>query len=396
MSSLSASRLHHRNRHNGNKRPGKQAAVVAPSETVFLNALEKNTLIKVSANDPLALSSKTQNDIIVPPNLVGNLLGMTLQFTCTNNTNANITFPTWGAIDMIDYIDELLDGQRTPLVKHMKETLLFSMRYLAPDEIITYKRGFMPPSSGVLAPGASYIFYIPFLNDPLVLNNVFMMSFNELITYRIWFSPSSWPGAIPTISNLSLIARHSMPVNSELALLRNSYASSIMRFPFHQYIEQNFSRAIGPSDTVSLDLTQFKAGVSDIMVYVRPAGSVVVGDLTQYIDQYSLQDSASVAIMGLAQVDVPYYNSIMCATHKIRSVINPAVADPWLGIALSSDVAGDYKTGSVSGYYFFTGTEKLVLKFKSSITAGTYVITCIQGRIQELFLDRGNVVLKKN
>ena len=344
--------------------------------------------------NPAALSSSIQNDIPIPQNLIGHVLGMTLAFTCSNSTNSNIVFPSFGAIDMISSIDQLLDGTRTAFVKHIKETLLFCLRFLSPDEISTYKRAFMPPASGLLLPGASYTFYLPLLNDPLVINNVLMLGFREQITYRIYFQSNVWPGVIPTMSNFQLIARHSMPNAENLANMRRMYASNILSFPYHQYSELNVaSQVIAPSAIITVSLTQFKGPVSDIMIYVRGASSIKISDLSQLIDQYSLIDVNDNSIMGLKNCDVSYCNSILSASHKIRSVVDASLPDPWIGINLSSDVKNDYLTGSVSGYYFFTGNEKLVLKFKSSLTAGAYVISVVQGKRLGFDLKGGEVNL---
>ena len=383
-----------RNKSAGRK-PGKPKPKAEDDDGIIrLHTIEKNTLIVPTSINPAALSSNIQNDIPVPANLIGNVLGMTIAFTCSNSTNANIVFPSFGAVDMIASIDQLLDGTRTPFVKHIKETLLFCMRYLSPDEIATYKRGFMPPASRVLAPGASYTFYLPLLNDPLVINNVLMLGFRELITYRIYFQSNSWPGVIPTMSNFQLIARHSMPNAENLANMRRMYASNILSFPYHQYLEHNgASQVIAPSATVTFNLTQFRGLSSDIMVYVRGVGSIKISDLSQVIDQYSLIDVHDNTIMGLQNCDVAYYNSILSASHKIRSVVDASLPDPWIGINLSSDVKNDYLTGSVSGYYNFTGNEKLVLKFKSSLVAGAYVISVVQGKRLEFNLRGGEVNL---
>ena len=99
--------------------------VQAKPAEIRLHALEKNTSILPASMNPAALSSSIQNDIPIPQNLIGHILGMTLAFTCSNSTNANIVFPSFGAVDMISSIDQLLDGTRTAFVKHIKETLLF-------------------------------------------------------------------------------------------------------------------------------------------------------------------------------------------------------------------------------------------------------------------------------
>ena len=394
MSAIQVSKIHAQKLQAANRKPGARPAV--QDKPHRLHTVEKSTAILPASMNPSALGSSTQNDIPIPQSLLGNLLGMTLSFTCTNNTGSTITFPTWGAIDMISSIEQLFDGGRTPLVKHIKETLLFSMRYLSPDEIVTYKRGFMPPSGGTLAANASFTFYLPLLNDPLVLNNILMMGFNEQVVYRIWFQPTAWPGVVPTMSNFQMIARHSMSIGNHLGEMRNMYANNSLHFPYHKYQEQNErAQVITASSTVKFNLTQFKGIISDIMVYVRVSGSIIITDLSQLIDSFSLIDANDIPILGLANCDVNYYNSVLCASHKIRSVVNPAAADPWLSLNLSSDVKTDYQTGSVSGYYLFTGNEKLVLKFKSTIATDTYVITAVQGIRKEFDLNNGELELLK-
>ena len=377
------------------RKPGGKPGNVQAKENetkLVLHALEKNIAISPTLFDPSALSSSVHCDIPITAGLIGNVLGMTLTFTCTNNTNSNIVFLSFGAVDMIASIKELLEATRTPLVKHIKETLLFCMRYLSPDEIATYKRGFMPPSSGLLLPNASYTFYLPLLNDPLVINNVFLMSFREVITYRIMFQSNAWPGAVPSMSNFKLIARYSMPVNAQLADMRRMYASNLLEFPFYKYLEQHIaSQVIAPGETITVPLTSFTGPLSNMMVYVRGAGSIVISNLSQLIDQYSILDSSDNSIMGLKNVDVAYHDSILSASHKNRSVVNASLPDPWIGINLSSDVKNDYLNGTVSGYHLFTGNEKLVLRFKSTLVAGAYVISVVQGKRYVLQVKGGEV-----
>eukprot|EP01127_Copromyxa_protea_P002315 TRINITY_DN1220_c0_g1_i1.p1 TRINITY_DN1220_c0_g1~~TRINITY_DN1220_c0_g1_i1.p1 ORF type:complete len:195 (+),score=40.22 TRINITY_DN1220_c0_g1_i1:1060-1644(+) len=184
-------------------------------------------------------------------------------------------------------------------------------------------------------------------------------------------------GSHPTINDVYMTVKGYAETNNAAALRYAVFNDKNMhlRLPFPNFIDHKETMTLAASTTYTSTMKTVKGTIIGLFVSIASldiqlAGKSLLGGYIRTHDDLKLE---------------------------MAELLNNSFAlnkDCYF-ISFSSDPAGDYGSGNVSGYQAFTGEDQLVFTTTAALSAGAYVLDVAAVSAEHLLIDKGVVEASK-
>lgn len=326
---------------------------------------------------------------------VSTLCNAYIRLEITNSTGAVCTFapsPFW--IDRV----EILDPSQNILSTLTGQQLFLSLAFLSREEW-TQLAAYMTSNAdystaGIdLANGATGFYYIPIFHL-FAAAKLHLAGLKGELTVRVHTASSSTvliAGTHPTVVNVQLqLKGFAEPADRRQSRALVYNGQTALKLPIFNFLSHKDIQTLAVSSTYTSVLSSIKGNVIGLFFTVR-AGAITAANQGTYnaVASYDLQLSSGESLLGHA-----------IRLHTDQKIENAEIFNnlfgqnkDWYFIPFSPDPAGDYGTGSSSGYQVFSGTEKLIINTNSTITPGSFQIDVYALLAQHLHIERGSIKL---
>eukprot|EP01127_Copromyxa_protea_P002322 TRINITY_DN1220_c0_g1_i7.p1 TRINITY_DN1220_c0_g1~~TRINITY_DN1220_c0_g1_i7.p1 ORF type:complete len:211 (+),score=44.70 TRINITY_DN1220_c0_g1_i7:1060-1692(+) len=200
-------------------------------------------------------------------------------------------------------------------------------------------------------------------------------------------------GSHPTINDVYMTVKGYAETNNAAALRYAVFNDKNMhlRLPFPNFIDHKETMTLAASTTYTSTMKTVKGTIIGLFVSLR-AASVTAANQATYVPIASLDiQLAGKSLLG------GYIRTHDDLKLEMAELLNNSFAlnkDCYF-ISFSSDPAGDYGSGNVSGYQAFTGEDQLVFTTTAALSAGAYVLDVAAVSAEHLLIDKGVVEASK-
>eukprot|EP01127_Copromyxa_protea_P002324 TRINITY_DN1220_c0_g1_i9.p1 TRINITY_DN1220_c0_g1~~TRINITY_DN1220_c0_g1_i9.p1 ORF type:complete len:198 (+),score=41.95 TRINITY_DN1220_c0_g1_i9:1060-1653(+) len=187
-------------------------------------------------------------------------------------------------------------------------------------------------------------------------------------------------GSHPTINDVYMTVKGYAETNNAAALRYAVFNDKNMhlRLPFPNFIDHKETMTLAASTTYTSTMKTVKGTIIGLFVSLRAIASLDI-------------QLAGKSLLG------GYIRTHDDLKLEMAELLNNSFAlnkDCYF-ISFSSDPAGDYGSGNVSGYQAFTGEDQLVFTTTAALSAGAYVLDVAAVSAEHLLIDKGVVEASK-
>lgn len=336
----------------------------ATSQSAILHKIAVTTVFPAITPTDRAFASSSYVDIRVPPSAIATATGFSLAFEIENDTADIVTLPAWMP-QLFDNVQILAEGGNVQIMRLEPHHLMAPFRHV--PEASWDKFRIMFSSGQVMNPGVIATTHLPILNEPFSRNHAYMGAIRSDIYVRVTFrGPSAFQalaaGVVPKLKSLSLIVSHDMHPPPEKSILHDRALSQSLDYRFGRPGYVTYNEVGSVSGRYSFTLSAIQGIVTELLVTIRLAGAAGA-DLTSYLpwESYELQDGSGAPILG-APVTKFFQRYVQDPHRHASKALESMTTGPTTPIVIEfGDAAKDFHSGTLTGYYTFSGTERLII-----------------------------------
>lgn len=367
-----------------------------PADTQVLNTFTNNVKQSATTNLGSILASGGQVDIPIPAKTVQIVDKITLLLGITNSTGAATTL--CNAIQLIDNIQLWARNQQVCL-SQIDGDYLYCMTSLYKSTAWSLRSSLMNTTAqwgngAAIANGTTVQYFIPLEGSLFNQAKLNIEQIDGDFTLRIQFRPFSVTnaaaGTAPSLNEASVIINQINLDNLDAMRKRQVYQNNNVSLRYLDSMPQKFpGQALQPSQTYEYTLSALKGMVSHIFFFVRSSG-VTGNNLKSFqaINTFDILDSSGVSIINYPQPGA--FN----LSHEYPEIFPDSSFSLYNNVycySFALSPLDGYSNGFQTGYYVFTGNERLRINTPSTLVAGNFDVVAYPVLYQQCKINSNTI-----
>ncbi len=372
-----------------------------PADKKILNIFHNNIFQAATTAVGNLLSSGGQCDVTIPAKTLQIADRATLFFNVTNSSGAATTL--CNSIQLIDYI-QIMGRNQQQILSQIDGDYLYCLTTLYSSEEWSRRSRLMNITSQwgngtAIAAGASIQYYVPL--EGTLFNQV-KLNIEQIdgdFTFRIQFRPfaqtNAAAGTAPTLSQVGVVLNQINLDNMDAMRKRSIYSNGNLSLRYLDPTPQKFpGQALQPGQTYDYTLSALRGLCSHFFFFVRASGATGNNLKTfQSIGSFDILDLSGVSIINYVQ---PASFNLFHEQCEIFPNSSFAEFNNVYVYHFALSPQDNYDSGMNSGYYPFSGNERLRITTPSTLVAGNFDVVVYPVLYQQCKITQGNIMTTRS